>query len=102
MGSSTSRLSRRQSRQNIGKGNVTSTGDGDYKQALVADSKSGIEDFMPKEDTKLLGVRGSKGSCLHISPQESSSNVEATEWPEGPPAYHEIYKPREKNYDALK
>lgn len=108
MGSSSSRLSRRSSRQHVGKSSVTSTSARGYEahkedQAFVADSKSGIEDFMSKEDTNDQGVGGSKGSHLHSLSQGSSSNVpQETEWSEPPPSYTEIYNSRKKNYDVLK
>ncbi|EIM85685.1 uncharacterized protein STEHIDRAFT_99366 [Stereum hirsutum FP-91666 SS1] len=103
MGSSSSRLLRRSSRQRVGKG---SSGDHEAHkehQAFVADSKSGIEDLMSKEDTNVQGVGGSKGSHLHSPSQGCSSNVpQETEWSEPPPSYTEIYNSRKKNYDTLK
>lgn len=102
MGNSSSRLSRRSSRQDIGKGSIISTGDSDRKKPIDIDSKSGIEDFMPREDSKFLGVGGSRGSHLRSSSQESLSKVQETGWSDPPPAYSEIYDPRKKNFDALR
>lgn len=106
MGSSSSRLSHRSSRQRVGKGSITSTSE-DHEahkehQEFVADSKSGIEDFMSKDDTNVQGVGGSKSPHLDSPSQGFSNAPQETEWSEPPPSYDEIYNSRQKNYDVLK